>query len=200
MTKIIAIGDSITRWADDLQELWRVNRIRKHFDNNNSEWDIQVYNCWISGNTSEDVLPRFSQEIKTRGKNDEEIIIILAIGINDSQILNDTWKNKIKEDVFTDNIRQLIDRSKPHKIIILWLTNIDESKLSPLPRNTAKSYKASEVQKYDEILENICKEKNIPYIDLKWLVQKEDLPDWLHPNHIWHQKMAEKILKELSKI
>ena len=200
MTKIIAIGDSITRWANDLEELWRVNRIKKHFDNKNIDREAQVYNCWISGNTSEDLLPRFSIEIKSRAKNDKNVIIILAIWINDSIILNDSWKNQVEAPIFEKNINQLIDLAKPYQIIILWLTNIDEQKANLCSREPQKSFKTSEVKKYDEILEKISKEKKIKYVNLKGILSNEDLSDWLHPNHIWHKKIAEKILKELSKI
>ena len=200
MTKIIAIGDSITRWANDLEELWRVNRMKKHFDNNNVDQETQVYNCWISGNTSEDLLPRFSIETKSRAKNDKNVIIILAIWINDSIILNDSWKNQVDSPIFEQNINQLIDLAKPYQVIILWLTNINEQKTNLCSREPQKSFKVSEVKKYDEILEKISKERNIQYINLKGILTNKDLSDWLHPNHIGHQKIAEKVLKELPKI
>ena len=80
--KILVFGDSIAYGAWDREGGW-VQRLRRFLDEKNS--DVLVYNLSIDSDTTEDLLERFEFETKQRIRGDE-IILIFAIGVNDSQI------------------------------------------------------------------------------------------------------------------
>jgi hypothetical protein len=62
-----------------------VNRLRQQFEQ--QDRDIAVYNCGVCGDTTVDVMRRFESEIQTRsGTDDEQLVVIFAIGINDTVI------------------------------------------------------------------------------------------------------------------
>jgi lysophospholipase L1-like esterase len=83
MEKTICLfGDSITWGAWDPERGGWGARLRSYFETNNIE--VNVYNCGVSGNNTDDLLQRFKVEATARKPN----IIIFAIGINDSQYVN----------------------------------------------------------------------------------------------------------------
>lgn len=42
-------------------------------------------------------------------------------------------------------------------------------------------------------MEGVCKENNIPYLDIFGLLKNEDFEDGLHPNASGHQKIFVKV-------
>ena len=96
MTRILVFGDSIARGAVDLEKGGWVERLRIYFVNNSK--DKSVYNLGISGDTTENLLKRFMNECKVR----EPEIIIFAIGVNDSAIIQNK-NNWVSEKDFQKN-------------------------------------------------------------------------------------------------
>src|SRR3989344_3552583 len=98
MTLILVFGDSITYGAWDTNGGW-VQRLRTYLDKKqlaDPKLYYELYNLGVSGDTSTDLLERFEAETKQRIKRmsaKEEIIIIVAIGTNDSIINNKTKKH-----------------------------------------------------------------------------------------------------------
>jgi lysophospholipase L1-like esterase len=199
MTQILIFGDSITYGAWDKEGGW-VQRLRKFLDEKNltdSDFYCLVYNLGVSGNNSEDLLERFEFETKQRLKEDEETIIIFAIGINDSQFVHSKDKHGVPIDKFKDNIQKLISLAQKFssKIIFVGLTPVDETKTAPIPWNADVSYKNEYIQKYNETIKTICEENKIYFIEifekLKELNYQELLEDGLHPNSEGHKKIFE---------
>ena len=78
MSKRICIfWDSIAWWAGDFANGGRVAQLWKFFETN-EDYDIQIYNQGICGDTTDKLLARFKVECKARKPQ----IIIFAIGIN----------------------------------------------------------------------------------------------------------------------
>jgi len=154
MVQILIFGDSITYGAWDKEGGW-VRRLRKFLDENYE--DYLIYNLGISGNNTDDLIERFEFETKQRLKENDETIIIFAIGVG--------------------------------------LTPVDETKTTPIPWNTDKSYKNEYIQKYNETIKNICDENKIYFIEvfekLKETNYQELLEDGLHPSSVGHQKIFE---------
>jgi len=200
MAQILIFGDSITYGAWDKEGGW-VQRLRKFLDEKNlidSDSYYLVYNLGVSGNNSKDLLERFEFETKQRLKENEETIIIFAIGINDSQFIHSKKDNhRVPIGKFKDNIQKLIKLTQKFssKIIFVGLTPVDETKTTPIPWSTDKSYKNEYIQKYNETIKNICDENKIYFIEifekLKEMSYQELLEDGLHPNSEGHQKIFE---------
>lgn len=165
MVRIIVFWDSITWGANDLEMQGWVNRLRNYYENNNK--NISVYNCWISWDNTDDLLYRFDGESNARYYQRSKNIIIFAIWINDSQYINEKWNNTTNINKFKSNILQLISKAKDkYEIIFLWLTNVDESKTTPIPRSPTKYYNNKEIKKYNDTIKKICNDLNIKFIDI----------------------------------
>ncbi len=165
----------------------------------NSDFDYPVYNLGVSGDNTEDLLKRFETECKARLSEEKSVIIIFAIGINDSQFLHNENRLRIPPEKFKENIKKLINLSKKFttKIIFVGLTPVDETKTIPLPWNTNKSYRNENVEKYNKIIRLICKKSNIYFIEIfeRWVKinYKDLLEDGLHPNSKGHEKIFETV-------
>lgn len=193
--RICIFGDSITEgFYDDEKNGW-VNRIKNNFSSD------EIINLGVSGDTTEDLLSRFDEDIV--GK--EPDMIIFAIGINDSIYLPKQKHNYVNFDKFKENIKALIEKSKKFtgKIIFIGLTPVDESLTMPISWELEMHYSNEQVGKYDNAIGELCKGENIKFIDILSDFSREDyksmLSDGLHPNAEGHKWMANKIAKELNK-
>jgi len=201
MARILIFGDSIIYGAWDTMRGGWADRLRTFCmekELKNPEFDYSVYNLGISGDTSEDVLKRLENEINCRVWENEEIIIIFAIGINDSCFVKSKNIFLSTENSFKKNIQKLIKLSKKYssKIIFVGLTPVEESKTNPISwSTTGKSYKNKYIKNYDNIMKLVCQENDIYFIDMLKELSKIDykklLEDGGHPNSKGHQKMFE---------
>lgn len=201
MAKILIFGDSITHGAWDTEKGGWVQRIKSFLDEetlSESENEHTIYNLGVSGNTTEDLLERFEFETKQRLKeDDEELIFIFAIGVNESQFIHSKNGLRFSPEEYEDNLNELLNLAKKFslKIIFIGLTPIDETKTTPIPWDTDKSYKNEYINKFNDILRKFCKEKKIYFIEIfERLIERDYqnlLEDGLHPNSEGHKKVFE---------
>ena len=203
MARILIFGNSITYGAWDKKGGW-VQKLRKFLDRKNlidSNSYYLVYNLGIFGNNTNDLIERFEFETKQRLKENDETIIIFAIGINDSQFVHSENKNRTPLEKFKANIQKLIKLAQKFssKIIFVGLTPVDEAKTTPIPWNTDKSYRNEYIQQYNQTIKEVCREKKIYFIEIFEKLKNADcqklLEDGLHPNSDGHQRIFE-IVKE----
>jgi lysophospholipase L1-like esterase len=71
------------------------------------------------------------------------------------------------------------------------LKNCDESKTTPVPWIDIY-YTNENIKKYSEIMDEVCREENIPFLDVGTLSNSE-FDDGLHPNSEGHRKIFEKV-------
>ncbi len=186
MEQIICLfGDSITWGAWDPEKGGWGARLRSYFETNND--DVELYNCGVSGDTTDDLLQRFDIECAAR----EPQIIIFAIGINDSRYINSKDNPQTPLDRFQDNITVLFEKAKKHagKIICLGLTKVDDNKTAPCSWKPTKFYTDENVKIYDTVLKNVCKSTDIFFLEMHDVLENADLEDGLHPNARGHEKM-----------
>ena len=200
MARILVFGDSITYGVWDREGGW-VQRLRKFLDEKNltdPDFYCLAYNLGVSGNTTEDLLERFEFETRQRLKENEETIVIFAIGINDSQFVHSEGNHRVSIDKFKDNIQKLIKLTKrfSSKIVFVGLTPVDETKTIPILWDTNKSYRNDYIEKYNEVIKKVCEEnKDIFFIEIFEKLKRTDyqklLEDGLHPNSRGHEKIFE---------
>ncbi len=196
MAKVLIFGDSIAWGAFDSEGGGWVEHLKLYMW---SKGDIDVYNLGVSGNKTSNLLERFESETKARIEENEETIIIFAIGINDSYFLHSKNDFMTPIEQFKENIQKLIDLAQKFssKIIFIGLTPVDESKTTPIPWDTDKSYKNENIKKYNEIIKSACEDKNIYFVEIldKWLQSdyQDLLEDGLHPNSKGHKKIFETV-------
>lgn len=194
MTHICVFGDSIAWGSDDHIYLGWVYLLRRYIESKNS--DIEIYNLSISGDDTKNLLKRIETEAHSRQTN----TIIFAIGINDSIFNKKLNRNQTSLISFKNNIKKLIEKSKKYAkdIVFIGLTKVNEALTTPISWDTDKYYKNEIIKKYDNTLKNIAKEHNLKYINMFDTLIKSDLEDGLHPNTLGHNKMFEKIKKNIN--
>lgn len=180
---IVVFGDSIAFGMNDIKGGY-VNRLKK---------DFEIINKSIPGETSSGILKRIKKNLENLSPD----IIMIAIGANDSTLV--LKKNRVPLLVFKKNYKKIIKISKEHskKIICLGITCVDESKMNPRTFRRYVSSTNSTIEKYNLAIKEIAKEEKLIYVHLQDLLKDDDLSDGLHPNSVGHEKLYEKLKKEL---
>jgi len=203
---LLIFGCSITWGAWDKKGGW-AQRIKNFADRKavTLEYDnyTSVYCLGVSGDNSNDLLERFDTEVKARLGEEEKTLILIEIGINDSQYILAEKEHRVSPDKYKQNLVKLIEKSNYHgaELMFVGLTPVDDTKVDPIPWKPDGSYRLKFVQEYEEILKSVCKEQNLPFIELASKFMEKDfktlLIDGLHPNTEGHQVMYEEIKKYL---
>lgn len=192
MSTICVFGASIVWGAVDPKHGGWVGRL-KTFLELERNFEIDVYNLGVSGDTTTDLLERFEVECKAREPN----VILISIGINDSQHIKSLPRTGLAR--FKSNIQKLIEIGQKFtsKIAFLGFSPVDESKTTPIPWSPEKHYTNGNIQKYNDIVKSVCEENNLPFIGIfeEWMKSdyKNLLEDGLHPNSEGHQKIFETV-------
>lgn len=194
---VFIFGDSITYGVGDDEKCGWVNRFRLSLEKDKQR-DYNVFNLGISGDVTEGVKNRFDFEFNTRKDEENDKIIIFAIGVNDTQDINGNYRVTLEQ--FKDNILYLISNARKYvdNIVFIGLSKVDETKVVPLSWNKEKSYFNKKVIEFDNKLEEICGENNVRYLKMYDLLSVNDLSDGIHPNSIGHQKICGKVLDFLK--
>lgn len=184
---ICVFGASITWGGGDNQKGGWADRLKVEL----MEKDHEVYNLGICGNTTDDLLKRFDIEAEAR---DPEIIIF-GIGTNDSRYIKTKDNPQTSLAQFKNNIEELVQKAKEltNIIVIIGLTNVDESKTMPIPWRPDAYYSNENAEIYNNVLQEISKNNRMVFIDVFNLLDFSDFEDGLHPNSNGHKKMFDKI-------
>jgi len=192
MEKIINIfGDSIAWGAGDNEKSGWVNRLKEYTNNKDSEC-CEIYNLGISGDDTNGIVKRFFVENESRKPN----TIIVAIGINDSRYINSKENSQVSLVKFEENLLNVIKQAKDitKEVIFIGLTNINDSKLKPIPWNPTAYYDKENVAIYDSKIKEVCAKNDLMFIEIQGLLDNSDLDeDGLHPNAEGHEKIFQKI-------
>lgn len=201
---ICIFGDSITWGACDYERGGWATRLRNYFEErgdtplgaDGSLVDVSVYNLGVSGDNTNDLLARMKSECEAR----EPDMVIMAIGINDSQYMRSDSERRINIDKFKENLANLYETAKQftEKVVFVGLTLVDESKTMPIPWDTNKQYDNEGVKQYDGVIREFCADKNVKFIEMIDMLTTKYLEDGLHPNANGHGKMFERIKTEIE--
>lgn len=198
--RILVFWDSITEWYYDFKKWGWVNRLKIFLWKKNL--DYEVANLWIWWDQVVDVLKRLDLNIKSfTEKYKSKLVLIFSIWINDTIISSDwnfKWNTKKN---FEKEYKELISKSKNYTkdIYILWLSNVNESLVSPFPWSKKNEcYKNDRIKEFDKIIKKIAEENNIKYIELFDLLDDKYLEDWIHPNSKWHKKIFKEVYSKFE--
>lgn len=203
---LIIFGASITLGAWDQKHGGWVDRLKTYLYGDDfrikTKDDSIVYstmNLGIGGDTTNDLLERFDNEIQQRisesFERSQHDIVIFAIGANDSSYRYSKDNIAVKPDDFKKNLKILLDKAYKYtkKVLFVGLTKVDESKTSPIPWSEAMYYVNKNIQQYNKIIKDCCRDNNTLFIEMFDLLDRDDLDDGLHPNSQGHQKIFEKV-------
>lgn len=196
----IIIGDSIVYGIGDY-EYGGWAEIFKRFIVGQD--DSKICNNFVQiagfpGATSNDIANKIDSILDTYQHNSFNNIVILSIGVNDTQCFNGDYK--VSKENFKRNIEVIAKKvaNRGLKLIILGLTRIEIDRLEFKPN---KFYDNTNIDEYDKdlkiILENdntlkeLCIANKIQYVPMQDVLQVEDFIDGLHPNTQGHMKIFE---------
>lgn len=182
-------GDSITYGECDSEGLGWVGRLRSSFPIENY---VGVYNRGVCGDTTEDLLKRFSVEA---GSIKPEKIVF-AIGINDSKYAAGETSNKVSVEQFKSNMRSLVQQAKFHteNIYIVGAIKVDDA----FARQGGTRFVNDDIELYNNALEEIAREEKLTFFDVfEVLNPATDLHDGLHPNAAGYRKLFTQIATKI---
>ena len=131
--RVIVFGDSITQGFWDMQGGW-VARIRKHYDLKEQKTagnEPTVFNLGISGNVSDEVLERIEDETRVR-INNQDIAIVIAVGVNDSRIKPSG--NVSSPEKYVDNLGKIAEVAQKFtdRLLFVGLTPCVDERTNPV--------------------------------------------------------------------
>lgn len=199
---LLIFGDSIAWGAWDEKGGW-AQRIKSYADQkaiaNNFDNDTTVYCVGVDGDNTQDLLARFDTEVAARTDKENRLLILIGIGINDSQYVLESHSHRVSKQEYENNLVELIKKAKHHQanLIFIGLTPVNDSRVDPTPWTPGKSYRLEFVKQYDQILKTVSENYNIPYVEIMSSFLQKDykelLIDGLHPNTQGHELMFEQI-------
>ena len=194
--KILVFGDSIVYGQMDLEMGGWVNRLKLELANDSSIDSCHVFNMGISGQSTGEVLERIDSECGGRILEEASNLIILAVGINDSQVID--GEVLVDKATFRKNVRELIFHARNHtpRVVYLGLTPVDDTHSDPVSWDKTKSWKNDLVREYDKIIEEVCEEMDVRYIHVFDKLDPTTNADGLHPSAVGHEILAD-IMKEV---
>ncbi len=199
----IIIGDSITYGIGDFESGGWSAMFKKFIVNKD---DSKICNNFVHiagfpGATSKDILNKIDNILNSFIYDGFNNIVILSIGVNDTQLFNGNYKISI--DNYKSNIKKITKKimRKGMQLIIVGLTRIESNenflwKPNKYYNNSIISEYDKDlklVMEYDSELRRLCEENKIKYIPMQDVLQKEDFIDGLHPNQMGHKKIFERI-------
>lgn len=205
--RILVFGDSIGQGYYDAENGGWVRLLQGDFlsnctDNPDSH-EINIVNLSVDGHTSQEVLQRIEFEASVR-KNSEDMLIILAIGANDSY--EKRGVRRTGEDDFSSNITKIIHAAQQFgQVMIVGLSACDESRTTPCGWDANLYYTNDRIRTYDGVLQQKAREFDLPFVPL-WQVthdaqQTTDImPDGIHPNSKGHEIIYNEVKKKLNEV
>jgi len=186
---ICVFGDSISWGAWDTEKGGWINRLWFYGINRKSNNYVEIYNCSISGGTTDTILKNFENEAKNRNAD----ALIFQTSGNDAAYENSPGNYLVPPEKFKNNIKEIIRLAKKitNNILFVNIGNCDESKTMPVPWIDIY-YTNESTQKYSKVIEEVCNENSVAFLNIKPL-DNQDFEDGLHPNTIGHEKIFNQV-------
>lgn len=210
MSQILIFGDSITWGAWDIEsggwvQLFK-NSINQKILASNFQTYHEIYNLGVSGDNTDTLNKRIKSEIEVRLSDDEDTVIIIAIGINDSQVYFTDSRKQVEPEKFKKNIEKLIEVSHDFTTNILFIgpTLVDERLYNQNNDNLEKTYNNQVIKEYNQILLEVTTQKSVPFLNI--IHESKDinfsnlLSDGLHPNTKGHQWLHKQISRFIQPV
>jgi lysophospholipase L1-like esterase len=202
MAAVFLFGDSITWGSWDREHGGWAQRLRAEVDRiqlERTEMWCPVYNLGIPGDTATGIAGRIASEIRARHEPAQEVVIVVAVGINDSMVELPSGEGVVQIADFTSALASIHEVAKMFaaKVGFVGLVPIEERLLNPLPWNSSRAYTYERALLFDRALATFCLERQLPFLDLWSALSaqpwKELLHDGLHPNGAGHERIYQEV-------
>jgi acyl-CoA thioesterase-1 len=208
--RILVFGDSITQGLFDEESGGWCNRLTnvviQREKASNYEYDKSVVNLGVSGDTTEDLLRRIQSESEARllkYPTEDYDVVILAIGVNDTQFEMVTGLPKIDLATSQRNLEKLKEIMAPlfAKVVIVGLAPVLDERIQPMPWKTTHGYSNERISEFNRMLASFAQENGYIFVSLDAVYKGEEtacLPDGIHPTAQGHQYIYERVYDALE--
>ncbi len=200
MCEIFLFGDSITWGSWDPDHGGWAQLLRQEIDRlqlNQSDLWCPLYNLGVPGDTAAGIAKRIENEITARHDQSQEMVVMIAIGINDSMIELPSGRATVQIEDFRYSLALICQAIKRFQasVYFVGLNPVDESLVNPVPWNPHLAYTAESTALFDAELAQFCAANGYPFISLRksWMAKQWSslLHDGLHPNSPGHYDIYE---------
>lgn len=203
--QVFAFGHSITQGFWDTEGGY-IARLRKSLDKrslkNPDEYYFETYNLGVSGNDSHQLLERFSNELEARLWDEDETLILIQIGANDIQYLEEKDVIRVEKQQYRENLEALIEEAREYTEKVILVGEAYTTIEGPIPWSEDKHLSDERLDEYVEVQRKVAEEKDVPYVDLRSLRTKEEwgqmLEDGSHPDSKGHKLIYRKVKEKLT--
>lgn len=207
---IFIFGDSIGEGAWDSMGGWptRLSRmVIDHYKNKGNRFWPTSFNLSISGDMVRDLNGRLSEEYRRRCWASQDNLVIIAVGTNDvrSEGQPDFYVNSpenFQHELFILGQRL---RNTTKNVVILGLSDIDETKMNPCEWSDTPNYwERSRIKLFNAKLKQWAESKGYDFVDLYQVTSsdsdfiKNKLEDGLHPNDAGHELIADVVFEAIK--
>lgn len=201
-TQLILFGDSITWGAWDLDGGW-AQRLKRYADSRameDQEPVTWVYPLGVSGDTSRDLLTRLQPELIARADTPAQTAVVIAIGINDSQIELATGQSKVPLAELERNLTRIVETAQQYadRVVLVGLPPVDDALVYPMPWKPTHGYQDRVARQYDQTVATVAQQTSCEYVSVYQDFMERGglqlLDDGLHPNAKGHAVMYANIL------
>ncbi len=204
MYNILIFGDSISAGRGVGKNKSWPSLLAQNFDSKD-KYSTTIHNLSIPGESTNEVLLRFSNEVKVRYKKkstNDHCTIVFAIGINDTKSIGLSDRVKMSIGDFGKNIERLIQLAHKYTnhIIFVGLTPVDENKIASMGANYFLNKK---ILNYSEVVKNICINNRISFVEIIKDVDNINFEkflanDGIHLNEFGHKMVYRKIINFIN--
>lgn len=203
MYRVFILGDSVIAGRGVTKsQSWPILLSDYLFNDNQESF---VYELGINGESSKGLLVRLRHEISSRVNKirpDENLIIILGIGLNDSKEATSTLDIKKLIDNFSDNLKELLKICQyfSTKIIFVGPNPVSDSRMKELKIPLLNHF----ILEYSKAIEAVCILEKVSFINVFDIWPKKDYlrclsDDGMHPNHFGHSNIYKIIAENITK-
>ncbi len=210
--RILIFGDSIAQgyydtehggWANLLLLDVLARKTRR------TDYQTELFNVSISGDTTKRIVARLESEASTRKWEDEPVLLIFAVGINDT--LLDNGQPLSSPEQYASELEELyVAASKiTDQLVFVGLTSVNEAESAPWKFNTGThelSWRNDRIAQFDAALQEFAREKRAGYVPVFELYKERQAKgetlhaDGLHPNAAGHHVIYEQVKKYIEPI
>ena len=207
---IIVLGDSNSQGFFDHEKGGWVERLKQHMFKENGSF---VFNLGVSGFTSNSIIELINRgELDSRIEaDDEDVIIIVAIGTNDSSLIGNE-KNFVSNIKFMSNIAEIYrilkekytktwkeDQRNDFDIMFIGPPNVDESRSNPVSWDERLCYNNEQIGKYSQFIKDFCDPTATRFLNL-FEKFKFETSDGVHLLPSEHEQIFQEVLKAVNSI
>ena len=205
MKKVFIIGDSISLHYH--QYIKKLLENKAQYYRKGSTGEVQEAlndpnNPFGANGGDSNLVVEYMEELKNKNKKFE--ILLINCGLHDIRVDRRNNKIQLDENQYRENLNKIIEISKDLSNKLIWISTTPVNDEIHNSRNDGYLRYNKDVQKYNELAQNVMKINNIKIIDLYEFTQKlksqEMYRDHVHYNEEICEKQAQFIYNNIKEL